>query len=448
MRILIIGAGNTGRALASKLCAMDHDVVVVDRCADQLAALDAQFDIMTVQGSGSSSDVLEQAGLAKADLLVAVTCSDEVNILACQFAHAVGVAHKVSRVSNPEWTHSSLLDFKALGVDLMISQSEQMADQLFGILRNPGLLESVDLLDGRLQIAGVSVVEGSQLLRGPVAGFQSEDIVSRVRFVAMMRDESLSLPRGDTQFKAGDDVYAAMRPEDLPAFLDWVYPGRKPFDKAVVTGGSDLGLDLARRMEAASMPVVLLEQDAERASACSDVLHKTLILQGDASDRDTLVNAGVSENSAFVAITADDELNIISCILANRLESAFTVALVAKPDYVPLIRSLGLLDRVVNPHLCMVNAIMHYVRGKHVKAAVQLHRAPGELLHVAVREGHRWVGKTVRKVRMPGACILAGLLRGDDVLIPTGDLGIEAGDQLVIFALPADVERVQSAFRS
>ncbi len=448
MRILIIGAGNTGRNLALKLCEMDHDVVIVDHDPEQLAALDAQLDLMTVLGEGSSPEVLVKAELSKADLVVAVTSGDEVNILACQFAYAAGVAHKVARVSNPALAHSTLLDFKQLGVDLMISQNEEVSREIFDVLRNPGLTELTELLDGRLVIAGVRVKKGGPLLKGSLAELHAEPMVSSARFVARVRDEHLSLPYGETRFQVGDDLYVAITPEHLPTFLDWVYPGRRAFGKTVLAGGGGLGLDLAHRMEAGRMPAVLLERDAVRAGECSESLKSTLVLHGDASDRETLINAGVGDNTAFVAITGDEELNIIGCMLAHKLGATFTLAQVTKPDYVPVIRGLGLLDSVVSPHQCMVNAILHFVRGQHVKAAVRLGRVPGEFLHVAIRKRHRWVGKPIYKVKMPGRCLIASVCRDDQIHVPTGDLILQAGDQLVMFALPADVDRVDNAFKS
>ncbi len=448
MRILIIGAGNTGRNLALKLCEMDHDVVIVDHAAEQLAALESQLDVMTVLGGGSSPDVLEKAEITKADLVVAVTSRDEVNIVACQIAHAAGVDHKVARVSNPALTRSSLIDFQKLGVDLMISQTEEVSREIFDVLRNPGLTEATELLDGRLLIAGVRVRKGGPLLRGSLAELHAEPMVSEARFVARVRGEQLTLPQGETRFEVGDDLYVAITPENLPTFLDWVYPGRHAFSKTVIAGGGGLGLNLALRMEGSRSSTVLLERDTTRAGECSEVLNTTLVLHGDASDRETLIAAGVGPNTAFVAITGDEELNIIGCILAHKLGAAFTLAQVTKPDYVPVIRGLGLLDNVVSPHQCMVNSILHFVRGKHVKAAVRLRRAPGEFLHVAIRERHRWAGKPIYKLKMPGRCLIASVSRDDKIHVPTGNLVLQAGDQLVMFALPTDVDRVESAFRS
>lgn len=448
MRILIIGAGNTGRNLAAKLCEMDHDVVIVDDVPEQLAALDAQCDLLTVQGSGSSPDILVKAEVSKADLMIAVTGVDEVNILACQIAHAAGVDHAVARVANRELMQSQLVDFKQLGVDLMISQNEEVGREIFDMLRHPGLTESTELLDGRLVIAGIRVHAEGPLAQGSLSELHPESMVSGVRFVARLQDGQLSLPSGETHFEVGDDVYVAIKPDDIPTFLDWAYPGRRAFGKAVIAGGGGLGMDLAKRMEGVKVPTVLLEQDTDRADECSEELNTSLVLLGDASDRETLLNAGVGPNSAFVAITGDEELNIISCVLAHKLGAAFTLAQVTNPDYVPVIRSIGLVNGVVSPHLSMVNAILHFVRGQHVKAAVQLRRAPGEFLHVAIRKGHRWAGKPVHRLKMPGKCLIATVLRDDQIHVPTGDLTIQEGDQLVMFALPSDVERVEGAFKS
>ncbi len=448
MRILIIGAGNTGRNLAAKLCDMEHDVVVVDRAPGQLAALDAHLDVMTVLGHGSSPDVLERAELTKADLLVAVTSMDEVNIVACQYAHAAGVSNTVARVADPAFERSSLLDFKQLGVDLLISQNGELSREIHDILRHPGLTESLELLDGRVTIAGVRVRETTPLLRGPLALLRSDPMMSHFRFIAILRGDELILPRGDTCLEVGDDLYVAVKPEGVSATLDWMYPARRPLEKIVIAGGGGLGLGLSDRLEEERTPVVLIEHDEARAETCSDGLRKTLVLHGNASDREILTDAGVGEDTAFVAITGDEELNIISCILAHKLGAVLTLAQVSNLSYVPVIQSLGLLDRIVSSHQSMVNAILHFVRGRNVRSAAQLHRAPGELIHVAVRKGHRWAGKQVRTLKMPGDCVLATVLRGDVIQIPSGDLVIQAGDQLVIFCRTDDVERVQSTFKS
>jgi len=450
MRILIIGAGNSGRHLASKLSDMSHEVVVVDRDSEPLAVLDAQLDILTVTGSGSSPETLEKAEIAKADLLIAVTDSDEVNIMACHCAKSAGVKNTVARVVNPALLASPLMNYEKLGVDCLVSQNEAAVEDMFDILSNPGLLESLDLFDGRVLVARIQVRKESPLLGGPISSLchgNADSILAKIRFVVGRRGEKAFIPHGDTVLSEMDDLYVALLPEDLRSFLDWAYPGRRAFDKCVIAGGGGLGLTLVRRLESESVPAVLVERNAERAGECSEVLSKTLVLHGDTSDKDLLVNAGVGHDTAFAAMTGDEELNIISCMLAHKLGAEFTVALVSKPEYVPIIRSLGLLSRVISPHMSMINSILHFVRGKYIRAALCLHNAPGELLQVVVAEKHKWSGMLVGDLKMPGDCMIVSVLRGETVLIPTGKLTLEEGDQLIIFALPDDVSTVQRLFR-
>jgi len=447
MRILIIGAGRTGCHLSARLCEMGHDLVVIDRTSDRLVALEAQHDILTIVGSGADPDILEKAEVGKADLLIAVTDRDEVNVLACQYAHAAQVPNTVARIANPALTRSEKLDLGQLGVGLMVSHKEEAASEVVDILRHPGLLEAVELLDGRQLVVGFRVTAASPLLQAVLAGFKSEEILTKARFMAILRGDNTILPRGDTRVMAGDDIYVAVKPDDLEELLQWACPGRQPFGKVVVAGGGELGLDVARRLEKEGIPVVLLEANPERAEICSAALDKSLVLRGSASDQEMLIEAGVGPKTAFLAVTGEEELNIISCILADKLGAAFTIAHVVKPEYAPIIRSLRLLDRVVSPHLSMINSILHFVRGRHVKAAARLNRVPGELLHVVVPERHRWVGKTISRLKIPGDSVIATVLRGEAIRVPTGDLKIETGDQLVVFALPDDVEHVQALFK-
>jgi trk system potassium uptake protein TrkA len=448
MRIVIVGAGATGRNLAARLCDMRHNLVVVDQNGQRLARTEEQLDVLTVEGNGASPDVLESAQVDKADLLIAVTNKDEVNVLACQYAHAVGVAHTVARIANSALLRSPRFDLNKLGVSLAISHKEETAREILNILHQPGALEVVDLLDNKLQVCGLRLREGSPLLDGPVAKLSTVPIMERVRLIALMRGDDLEIPRGESQCQLDDEVYVALAPEDLPAFLDWAVPGRKPFGKIVVAGGGELGIEVARRLEAEGLPGVMIERSAARAGVCSDKLSRVLVLCGDASSRDTLVEAGVASGTAYIAITGDEELNIISCMLAKDMGASLTLAQVAKPEYVPIVKGLRLLDRVVSPHVSMINAILHFVRGRNVRSAALLHKVPGELLHVAVADRHKWVGRPIGELKLPDGCVIAAVLRGGEVRIPTGQVSIEAGDELVIFVLPELAGKIQGLFKS
>lgn len=447
MRILIVGAGDTGRNLAIKLCQMNHDLVVIDPDLSKLERLEAETDLLTVPGSGSSPSLLEQVGISTFDLLIAVSSHDEVNVLACLIAHAAGVRYKVARASDPSLVHTPSIDWKALGVDLMISHKEETAKELARIIKTPGALEIATILDGRVDVVGIKVQPGSRLLDGPLSELNEDALIKQLRFIATVRGERLLVPSGDTCFAAGDEVYMSLLPGDLEDALDWVHPKRPSYSKVIIAGGGDLGMQLAQRLDERSSGATLIERDEDRATHCASQLKHVLVLHGDVADQEMLISAGIGPDSAFFAITGDEELNIVSCVLADKLGAAFTLAQVARPEYVPIIKNLSLLDRVVSPHLSVINAILHFVRGRNVKSAALLHRLPGEILHIKVPKRHKWIGHQIRNLKAPKGTVILAARQGDTVNIPTGHYQVEGGDELVIFCKPESVGRVEKAFR-
>jgi trk system potassium uptake protein len=449
MRVLIIGSGTAGRYLATRLCAEKHDVVLVDRNPQALAEMQAKLDILTVEGEGSSPRVLETAEIAKADMVVAVTDSDQVNVLSCLIAHAAGVQRKVARVSNLDFINPpKRFDFQRMGIDMIVSQKEECAHELFNILRMPGTLEAVDLLEGRILAVGVKVHMDSPLIRSPLKSFAKPELLQQVRFIALIRGDALIVPRGDTQFMIGDDIYFVGKPSGVNSFLEWAWPEHSGFRKVLIAGGGDLGLQLAQLLEGTKMDIVLLEANEDRANYCSGVLSRTLVMKGNPLDQETLRNAGIVEETAFVAATDNDENNIIGCLLAADMKARFTLAQVTKPEYVPIIDNLSLLDRAVSPPLSMINAILHFVRGQHVKAAALFHKLPGELLDVVLPPKSKWGSKPIKDLRIPAGVVIASVLRGEEVLVPTGDLALADGDRLVVFSMPSSIGKLQQLFQS
>ncbi|MBN1269114.1 MAG: Trk system potassium transporter TrkA, partial [Kiritimatiellae bacterium] len=389
--------------------------------------------------------VLDKAEIEKADLLLAVTDRDEVNILACIYANAVGVPRKVARVADPEFTRaSSRLDLHKLGVDLVMCHKEETAQDMFSTLRHPGSLEVVDLLGERLLAVGIEVEEHSPLITAPLKKLSEHPMFQSMRLLALVRAGQVIVPHGDTRVLPGDNAYVAIQPKDADAFLAWSCPDRVRYDKVVIAGGGDLGLRLAQLLEALPLQVVLLEPNVQRAEECSGALDRATVIQADALIEESLENAGVNQNSAFVSVTGDDEGNIIGCLLAQKRGAVFTMAKVAKTEYVPVIESLTLLDRVVSPQQPMVNAILHFVRGQNVKAATLLYKLPGELLEIALTKKSEWAGKEIKDIRLPRGAVIAGVQRGDAVLVPTGALRLVTGDLLVVFSLPRTVGKLKS----
>lgn len=447
MRAIIVGAGSAGRELAARLYAERFDVVLIDSNEDALNVVQGEMDVQTVVGHGASPSVLRQAGVTGADLLVAVTDNDEVNILACACGRAAGVRHRVARVSRMDFREGSdLLRLEDLGVDLAVNSKAECAIELAYLLQLPGAEEVVDLLQGRVLAMGFKVSADSPLLRRTVRECLPPELAGAVRFIACRRGEEVQIPYGESTFMVGDDLYAVGPRDALLDLLNVVYPDRPHLRKVVIAGGGTLGLATARQLEASDLDVALIESDEETANACSAAVNRALVLHGDAMTMEMMDSAGVDERTAFVATTGSDENNIIMCLLAQKAGASFTIGSVSKPGYVPIINSLSLLDRAVSPHLSMMNAILHFMRGRSVRAATLFQTLPGELLELELGAEHPWVGRSVRSLSLPKGTILATMQREGDVIVPTGDTRLAAGDRVAVFALPGAARKLGAVF--
>lgn len=448
MRIVIIGGGQTGAHLAEKFCEDEHDVVVIDSSAAALADLDAHLDLMTVAGDGANPAILEEADVERADMVVAVTDRDDTNILACIFARARGVPRTVARVSSSDYSTSRHVDFRKLGVDLLVNQYDEYARDLYNVLRLPGSIEVVDLLDERAMVVGMPIHMDSPLLGSSLKHFAGKEWLQKIRFTAVVRGGDVMTPHGDTTFFVGDDVYFAGEPDAIAGFMQWAWPEYKRFQRAVIAGGGELGLQLARMLEHTRMQIVLIEQDDRRADFCSAQLNRTLVIKGDALDQETLAGIGEAEDMAYVAATGSDEHNIIGCLVAEKFGARFTAAQVGKKEYIGIVNQLRLLDRIVDPRLAMVNSILHFVRGKNVQAAAILARLPGELIELKLAARHKWVGRAIKELKIPDGVIIVTALRAGQVKTTTGDLVLADGDRVVVYCLPTAMGKMESLFAS
>ena len=447
MRIIIVGAGNAGLHLANQACREKHDVVVVDSCQSPLDAIEAQMDTLTVMGHGSSPRVLDEAEVSKADLMVAVTNQDEVNILAGIYAHNSGVKNVIVRVTDPDYLeYHDLCSLKDLGIDLAISQEGECALELANVIQLPGSTEVVHMLNEKVQAVGIKVHYDSPLIRQPLSEFPRPDLLEHIRFIAVMRGQDLFIPRGDTQFMIGDLLYFIGKPDHTVEMLDYADPEHLRIERVVIAGGNDLGLHLAQHLENKSRDVVLLEPNPERAEYCSTHLDRTLIIKGDALSQGNLEDVGINNRTAFVAATEVDEDNIISCLLAENMGAAMTLSQITNLDYVPIINNSSLLDRAVNPHSAMSNAILRYIRGHHVEAAALLQNVPGELLELTLSENSRGIGQKISDVNISIDAIIAVIVRNDQIMIATGEITLQIGDRLLVFAKQSVADKVEAIF--
>lgn len=447
MRIAIVGAGSAGRNLAHKIHALGHDLIVMDQDPEALTEISSELDVLTLVGVGSSPETLEKAGVGKCDLFVAVTSSDEVNLLACHLARNAGARHTIARINEIGYLRSPLMNMGKLGVDRALAHNERCAQEIFDVLRIPGTFEATNLFKGRVTALGFKVPEPSPLLGKPLIEFKDVEWFGKVRFIGLVHDGSLQIPRGESTCEPGDDLYGVLPSNDAGAFMDWVYAGRRPrFRKVVVVGGSRLGLSLARLVERSSMECILVEREAARAERASERLERTQVLKADAAHAGTLKEIGLYADTAFAAVTGDQETNIVSCIQAKDLGAGFTVSRIDKPEYVPIVDKLHLLDRVVSPYLSLIRTILAFVRGDTVTDVGVFHHISGELQEVVIKPGNPCAGRPLHAVKLPEAAVIAAIQRRGETYVPTGSFVLEEKDLLAVYSLQATAHRIRSVF--
>lgn len=434
-RIVIVGAGEVGFHIARRLADEKKQVVVIDQDVSRLRRMEEQIDVQTVTGSGSLPSVLHEAGVEKASVFVAVTDSDESNILACLFANAIAPnAVKLARLRQPEYVaHADLLRSAALNISLLVNPEQEIVRTIDRLLTLPGAVEYAELAMGSIRMAGLRVEEGP-LIGEPLTRFR--DIVEDdgIMVGAITSGTSLVVPSGDSVIRKGDVVYFVYRPASQPQLLAALNRTRGFLNTACIIGGGNIGARLAALFEKKGIKTTLIEHDAARCEFLAAHLNDTLILHGDGTDKNLLAEEHVGNKDAFVAVTGDEETNILCCLLAKSMGAKETVVRVNKAAYLPLVEAVG-IGHSVSPRLSAVNSILHYFRQGRVLASVSVGGEAAEALEVLVADDSKLVGRQVFQLGLPRGALLLAVTRGDDVFVPSGSTVIHAQDHLVLLGL-------------
>ncbi len=445
MRIIVIGAGEVGYHLAARLSAEHHDVAVVERDVDLAHRLQAQLDVLVVEGNGASLSCLEAAGIARADLMLAVTNLDEVNLIACLIGSQFDVELKVARVSNPEYYERRMLGERKFGADLLINPERECAREILKLFHRTQASDVAEFADGRVVLMGLGVGE-----QAPVAGQTLEEIgrglgERHFLIVAIDRGGQTLVPDGATRLRVGDSIYLVSEAAHVDEAYRLLGLERKIIRRAMLLGGGRVGLHLARMLEKEGIQPTVIERSRARCVELAEVLERALVLNGDATDLDLLRQEGIAETDCLAAVTSEDETNLLASLLAKHLGAAKVVALLKRSEYIPLVSRVG-IDAAVSPRLSTANRILQHIRGGHVISMAVMERNRAEALEVEVVEGSRAAGRKVQDLGLPAGAILGSIQRGQAVSIPRGDTRIEAGDRIVVFALPDAIEDTAEYF--
>ena len=449
MRAIVVGAGVVGFDVAKLLSQAEHDVVVIDADADALAHVNEKLDVMTVLGNGTSTTVLEEAGIRDARILISVTAIDEVNIIACMLADRLGVETTIARIRSDELSNTkTILNAEDFGIDLVIHPEESAAEEIVRLIRRASATDVVMLANDRLHLVGLRLDPECSVIGRSLRDVVSEGGDIKFRVMAISRGIRTILPKGDERFRKNDQIFVLARPKSIPPVLGMFGKTDRRIDDIMILGGTDIGAKVAFQLsQEKNKNIKLIESNRPRAEKLAELLGSVLVIHGDATDIDLLVTEGLPDMDAFVAVTDDEESNLVTCLLAKHLTVRKTVALLSKGAYIPISQSIG-LDAAVNKKLAVSREIMRFLRGKHVKSVATVHGMDAEILEIEASPRSYITTDLLMNLSFPTGMMIAAVIKGKNIEIAVGTTQIDSGDSVFIFVMPGQIGKAETMFAS
>ena len=448
MKVIVCGAGQVGSNIARHLATEGNDVTVIDQSAELVRKLSNSYDIQGMVGFGSHPDMLENAGAANCDMLIAVTFHDEVNMVACQVAHSLfNVPTKIARVRaqgylKPGW--ANLFSRDHMPIDVIISPEIEVARAVGRALHVPGATEMIPFAEDKVRLIGVHIPEECPIIDTPLRQLTELFPDLALSVTGIVRGGRVLVPSGDDQILAGDDVYFVVDTRQVARAMPLFGHEEMEARRVIVIGGGNIGLFFARQLEAenSSVKLKVIESSRARAELIADQLNKTVVLHGDALDADVLREANVRDAEAVIALTNDDEVNILASLMAKQEGGGKAITLVNNQAYGSLVSSIG-IDVVVNPRATTVSSILQHVRRGRIRRVHSLLDGAAEVIEAEALETSSLVGVSLRDLHFPDGILVGAIVRGDAVLAPRGDTVIQGHDRVIIFAKREMVKTVE-----
>jgi trk system potassium uptake protein TrkA len=449
MKIIILGAGQVGSSVAENLVSEANDITIVDTDTLRLQALQDRFDLGTVVGHASHPEVLARAGAEDADMILAVTNSDETNMVACQVAYTLfHTPTKIARVRDVEYlSQPQLFAQEALPIDVLISPEQLVKDYVQRLIEHPGALQVLDFADGRVSLVAVKAYYG-----GPLVGHELRDLREHMpkvdtRVAAIFRRGRAIIPEGETVIEADDEVFFIAANKNIRAVMSELRKLDKPCKRVMLAGGGNIGRRLAKSLES-KYQVKLIDHNFEATKRLSEELESTIVLYGDAADEELLLEENIENTDVFCALTNDDEANILSAMLAKRMGARKVMSLINRAAYVDLVQS-GIIDIAISPQQATIGSLLAHVRRGDVVVVHSLRRGAAEAIEaIAHGDSHtsKVVGRAVENIKLPPGTTIGAIVRGEDVIIAHHDTVIEEDDHVILFLVDkkriVDVEKL------
>jgi trk system potassium uptake protein TrkA len=434
LKIIIVGAGEVGFHIASRLSHENKDVVVIDSNPTAIARVSDNIDVEAVVGSGSSPVVLKEAGIREAEIMLAVTDSDEINLVACLMADTISPAtKKLARIRQKDYDayHQVFYD-QPPHIDTIINPEIEVVRTIERFMGVPGAVDVGEFADGRLKFVGIYLDKGARL-----AGLKLSDLPGRignkVLVAAVVRNEKLIIPGGEDRIYPGDLIYFISEESGLPRILKAFDKESQPLKRALIVGGGRLGFRLAKALEKKGLYTKLLEKDSHRCTELAEEMNKVVVINGDGSDQSLLVEENIRDMDVVITLTDDEETNILVSLLAKRMGARKTITRLSKFSYFPLMSTIG-LEQVVSPRLSAIDTILQYIRRGKVLSARTISDEQAEVWEAEALDTSDIVGRPLKETKMPQGALVIGIIREDEIIIPSGDSIIAPHDRIIIFA--------------
>ncbi|MCG9968232.1 Trk system potassium transporter TrkA [Pelotomaculum terephthalicicum JT] len=444
MKITVIGLGKVGMEITRRLCEEGHDILVIDKDESKLSKIyENNLDVIAMKGNGSSARILKSPEVAGSDLLVAVTNSDEINMIACMMAKKMDIPRTVARIRDPDHARDLIVSKEDMGLDLVVNPEYAAAMEISRLLTVALPVHTELFGDGKILMADITMDENMTAFIGKK--LKDVELPRACLIVAISRRGEMVIPGGKDIIMPGDTIYLLGHSDSVNKFCLKIKKKKQKMQDVIILGGGRISYYLAEKLNSQGIRVKIIEQNLERCRDLAESLPETLVLQGDGSDIDTLKREGIKETDGFVAVTGIDEENLLLALLAKQIGAKRVVAKVSRPSYTTLVERLG-VDAAISPRLNMVSEILRFIRGGRLLSLFLLLNGQAEVFELIVQPGTKIAGKALKNSGMPKGVIIGAIVRGEEAIIPEGNDVIMENDRLVVFALGHIMHNIESLF--
>lgn len=447
MKIIVAGAGSVGFNLATELSREGYDIAVIDRNAARIKKISDKLDVLAVNGNATDVRVLESAGIQGADLMIAVTDSDELNVVVCMMAHSYGILRKIARIRNRSFSGARPVVSRAdFHINRIINPDDITVEHILSLIETPGATETGDFAGGDIMLRAVAIKDDVSFTGEPLAKLKHEyTSLGSFLVAAIRRGDKIIIPTGDDWIEKNDLVYVIMTRDVYPRFRKIMGADSAKAHKVIISGAGRIGLEVARRLEGTVESLVMMDEDPEACDTASAELKKALVFQGQPTDENVVREASFDNADFFIAALEDDRLNLVNALVAKKEGCRRTVVVTQDLDLVPIFNQLD-IDAAINSRLIMVGEILRYVRPGKVLSVKKVGDGEAEIIEVVVDKTSRGVGKSLRQMKLPKGAIVGAIQRSGKAFVPDGATVLEQGDHIVAFVLPDVRDTIQKFF--